>query len=84
MFEGTLNGEAVVIKFSSSYYGEEVHHCLADQGLAPKLHMCKKLCGGWCAIVMAKIEGSRLRLRVTKPVKEAVKDAIATMHKAGM
>ena len=45
--------------------------------------MCKKLCGGWYAIVVAKIEGSRSQFNViiTKPVKEALKYAIDTMHK---
>ena len=81
LFEGKLKGEAVVIKFSPSYYGEEVHRHLADQGLTPKLHMSKKLCGGWYALVMAKVEGSRLQLNVTKPVKEALKYALDTMHK---
>lgn len=80
LFESELKGEEVVIKFSRTYYGE-VHRHLADQGLAPKLHMCKKLCGGWYDIVMAKTESSRLQLNVTKPVKEALKYAIDTMHK---
>ena len=81
LFEGKLKGEEVVIKFSSSYYGEEVHRHLADLCLAPKLYMCKKLCGGWYAIVMEKIKGSRLlQLNVTKPVKEALKYAVDTMH----
>ena len=42
--------------------------------------MCKKLCGGWYVNVMAKMEGSKLKFNVTRPVKEALRYAIDTMH----
>ena len=65
------SGEKVVVKFVRQY-GKEVHECLADAGLAPKLYSCEPLHGGWHAIVMEKIVGGTIQA----PVSTAVRDAL--------
>ena len=57
LFEATLDGNEVVVKFVRSHYGEAVHKLLGDAGFAPKLISCQLLPGGWYAVVMEKLVG---------------------------
>ena len=83
LFEADDSGQKVVVKFVRSHYGEDVHRFLAAKQLAPRLISCEKLLGGWYAVVMEKIEGSRLELTVDEPVKKSLEEAVKTMHEEG-
>ena len=81
LFEARLDNREVVVKFGQ--YGEDVHRFLADRFLAPRLHMCQRLSGGWYAIVMDKVQGTPIHSSVEEPVMKSLEDAVRTLHENG-
>jgi hypothetical protein len=76
----------VIVKFAEEY-GEEAHRLLAEHGLAPRLHFCKRtLCDLWM-IVMDRVDGQdAYTLFPGEPpdyVKEDVDRAIELLHQHG-
>lgn len=51
--------EGVIVKFTTQY-SSDVHKCLCDIGMAPKLIDMQELAGGWKFIQMEKIESKTL------------------------
>ena len=48
----------VIVKFSHSPYGIEIHRLLAEQQMAPEVISLQALPGGWDVVVMEKVNGS--------------------------
>ena len=57
LFDAVYYEENVVVKFVCDHYGAEVHTFLADKNLAPELHLCEHLVGGWYVVIMEKDAG---------------------------
>ena len=55
VYEATMNGDQVVLKFSTRY-GIDVHNHLASNKLAPKVISHAKLSGKWYVTIMEKID----------------------------
>ena len=49
----------VVVKFCEQY-SCEVHTVLKNAGYAPKLYFCERITSRYVAIVMEKVEGTRI------------------------
>ena len=83
LFEAKFKGEDVVVKFSCSHYGTDVHSLLAQHALAPQLKYTKVLPDNWDVVVMEKVRGASLRLPASEQVNTALKDAVDKMHTEG-
>ena len=85
LFDAVYYEEPVVVKFVRDHYGAEVHTSLADKNLAPKLHLCERLVGGWYVVIMEKVAGRLLNACVCNAyIKESLNSAVQEMHKNGM
>ena len=76
-FEAKKDGEQ--LKFTRSY-GRAAQDILSGANLAPTVYSCEPLPGGWQAIVMEKINGSKLGMPITN---EGLKNAVELLHNAG-
>ena len=80
-----LRNVEVVVKFAPRY-GAEAHRLLAEKGLAPTLHACRKVLGDFYMIVMDYVPGETAeslidsRTRIPAPVWDDVKTAIDILH----
>ncbi|KAL5500936.1 hypothetical protein ACEPAH_9323 [Sanghuangporus vaninii] len=59
LFLATYCEQEVVVKFAMTY-NESAHFALADQNLAPKLHLCEQVIGGLKMVVMDRVHGKRM------------------------
>ncbi len=86
LFDASYKDEKVVVKFVRDHYGDKVHSFLAGKNLAPKLHHCERLVGGWYVVIMEKVEGRLLNenTEALQPIKESLNRAVQEMHKNGM
>lgn len=76
--------QKVVVKFAPAYC-PEAHNLLADNELAPKLHVCTKLKGGLWMVVMDRVEGDRVLEMLERDVKPMeiyvqAKKAVELLH----
>ena len=62
------SGQKVVVKFTPTYC-PEAHNLLADNKLAPKLHLYTKLKGGLWMVVMDQVEGDRVLEMIERDVR---------------
>ena len=81
LFKAKLNGEDVVVKFSRSHYGTDVHNLLAEHGLAPQLKYTQVLPGNWHVVIMEKVTG--VSLPASEQVNMALKDTVDKIHAQG-
>ena len=81
LFKAKFNGEDVVVKFSRSHYGTDVHSLLAKHGLAPQLKYTQVLPGNWHVVIMEKVTG--VLLPASEQVNMALKDAVDKIHAQG-
>ena len=89
LFDAVYYGENVVVKFVRDHYGDKVHRFLAGKNLAPKLHLCERLVGGWYVVIMGKVEGRLLNGYMSDDtldpyIKESLNSAVQEMHKNRM
>jgi hypothetical protein len=83
------NVEKVVVKFTPTYC-PEAHALLANEDLAPKLHVCTKLKGGLWMVVMDHVEDKRvleiLKGKVQPPMEiyAQVKKAVELLHEQNL
>ncbi|KAL5522203.1 hypothetical protein ACEPAF_2060 [Sanghuangporus sanghuang] len=59
LFLATYCKQEVIVKFAMTY-NESAHSALADQNLAPKLHLCEQVIGGLKMVVMDRVHGKRM------------------------
>ena len=71
-----MSNDNVCVKFVRSYYGTDVHKCLARANLAPKLMSCQRLPGGWVAVIMEKVDGVMSYTPLSTSVRESIMEAL--------
>ncbi|KAI0268863.1 hypothetical protein BC834DRAFT_820680, partial [Gloeopeniophorella convolvens] len=83
LFRARTGDKDVVVKFCEVYHAR-AHGLLADQGLAPRLHLCAKVVGGLHMVVMDLIPNGNAYHRFLKPhpskIDEDVEKAVKTLH----
>jgi len=84
VFRARLGERDVVVKFTKSY-SRKCHKACYGLGIAPELMACKRLAGGWFAVVMEYLcdhEMLQMHERKDQLWKAAI-DAVIKMHDAG-
>ena len=80
LFSAKMSNDNVCVRFVRSYYGEEVHKCLARANLASKLMSCERLPGGWVVVIMEKVDGVMLHTPLSTSVRESIMEALDLMN----
>ena len=70
----------IIVKFSRSSYGIEIHRLLAEQQWAPKVISHQTLPGGWDVVVMEKVNGSPISRCLTPNSLDSLVEATTFMH----
>ncbi|KAL5514058.1 hypothetical protein ACEPAG_2819 [Sanghuangporus baumii] len=87
LYTGTMNGKNVIIKFTRRYC-EGAHRLLAQNGLAPQLHLCVPVLGGYLMVVMDYVPGETsdmflLRGPFTTDILSDIRKAMELLHREG-
>ena len=70
----------IIVKFSRSPYGIEIHRLLAEQQWAPDVISHQALPGGWDVVVMEKVNGSPISRCLTSNSLDSLVEAVTFMH----